>query len=175
MTTIEQRQLGRAKNAVMFYLERHLIVPKIYVDANWDSHPLDILAIDRDGVGDVHTVRLIPRKYLANGDLDRVEEWTAEKTVLDSFADLPAQFKYVGVVDMDSGRQNAPFEITSAVSEKSFSPDGIGRVGFLKIDVPSDGEPQIKLEIKPERFRAKIAKLADEYVQQHEPDWEIRA
>jgi len=29
--------------------------------------------------------------------------------------------------------------------------------------------------LKPERFRAKIAKLADDYIQQHEPDWQVRA
>jgi hypothetical protein len=34
---------------------------------------------------------------------------------------------------------------------------------------------QVKLDIKPERFRAKIAKLAGDYIQQHEADWEIRA
>jgi hypothetical protein len=41
--------------------------------------------------------------------------------------------------------------------------------------VPTDGDPKVDIEVKPERFRASIGKVADEYVAQHEPDWEIRA
>jgi len=62
MIANEQQQIGRAKNAIMFFLERNLIVPKIYVDADWGGHHVDILAIDRDGVGDVHAVLLFTRK-----------------------------------------------------------------------------------------------------------------
>lgn len=50
------------------------------------------------------------------------------------------------------------------------------RVGLLHI---SEREPNVFPVVGarelPERFRAKIAKLADEYVQQHEADWKIRA
>jgi hypothetical protein len=175
MTTNEQRQLGRAKNALLAFFERRISVPKIYIDADWDGQHIDVLAIDRDGVGDVHTVLLVPRKYLLNDALDKASEWITEKELLEKLTNIPAQFKYIGVVDTNSSQHNAQFEISPAVGEKSFAQDGIGRVGFLKIDVPADGEPQVRVEIKPERFRAKIAKLADEYIQQHEADWEIRA
>jgi len=94
-------------------------------------------------------------------------------TLIDRFASIPAQYKYIAAVDLD--QQNAPFRLSDAVSEKTFAQDGIGRIGFLTIEVPIDGDPQTKVEIKPERFRAAIAKLADEYIHQHEADWEIRA
>jgi len=52
----------------------------------------------------------------------------------------------------------------------------LGRIGFLSVhSLVKNGEPQVRVVFKPERFRAKIAKLADEFVQQHEADWEIRA
>jgi len=176
MITAEERQLGRAKNAVMFYLERNLIVPKIYVDADWSGRHVDILAIDRDGVGDVHAVLLIPRKYLIDGSIDLAQEWIVEKDILDTrFQSIPAQYKYMGLVDLEGSRQNAGLELTASVTEKTFSPDGLGRVGFLKVGALSNEEPDVSVVIRPERFRAKIAKLADEYVQQHEADWEIRA
>ena len=54
----EQLQLGRAKNAILAYLEKTLYVPKIYIDASWDGHTVGLLAIDRDGAGDVHVVTL---------------------------------------------------------------------------------------------------------------------
>lgn len=173
--TAEERQLGRAKNAVMFYLERNLIVPRIYVDADWVGQKVDILAIDRDGVGDVHAVLVFPLRYSSDRSLDDGHEWSAEEELIERFASIPANYKYVGVVDPASDLKSTRFTLIPRISEKSFSPDGLGRVGFLKIDVPQEGEPAIRVEIKPERFRAKIAKLADEFVQQHEADWEIRA
>ena len=73
MAINEERQLGRAKNAVLSFLEQRLSIPKIYIDATWDGHHVDVLAINRDGVGDVHAVLLFARKYFENGDLDIVE------------------------------------------------------------------------------------------------------
>ena len=175
MTNNEGIQLGRAKNAVLTFLENRLIVPKIYLDADWGGQKVDALAIERDGVGDVHAVLLFAHRYLERGGLDDQHEWDMERQLLDQFKTIPAQYKYIGVTDTVSDRKRSPFNLVDRVNDESYSPDGLGRIGFLKLDVPADGEPEVKLEIKPERFRAKIAKLADEYIQQHEADWEIRA
>lgn len=175
MTTNEERQLGRAKNATMAFLERRLSIPKIYIDAIWDGHHVDILAIDRDGVGDVHLILLFAHRYSSLRDLDDTHEWKREEELLDLFSSIHANYKYIGVVDTESDRNTSRFNLIPRIGEKSFSKDGLGRVGFLKIDVPLEGESRVQMEIKPERFRAKIAKLADEYIQQHEADWEIRA
>lgn len=175
MTANEGIQMGRAKNAVLEFLENRLIVPKIYLDADWGGQRVDVLAIERDGVGDVHAVLLFNHRYFRIAGTDKLHEWEMEEKLLARFATISAQFKYIGAVDSESEKKQTNFQLASSVSEKTFSPDGLGRTGFLKIDVPTKGEPEVKMEIRPERFRAKIAKLADEFVQQHEADWEIRA
>jgi hypothetical protein len=186
MITTEERQLGRAKNAVMFYLERHLIVPKIYVDANWDGHPLDILAIDRDGVGDVHAVLIFQCKY-DEGNLrrDDTHYGQAINNLLDQFSLIEANYKYIGIIGSfyeypalapsTTLKLQSRYMAPPGTMAKFFSPDGLGVVGLLAIDDSHEDEARVRIDRKPERFRAKIAKLADEYVQHHEPDWEIRA
>ena len=179
MAINEEQQLGRAKNAVLSYFEQRLSVPKIYIDAQWDGingHPInvDVLAINRDGVGDVYAVLLFPSKYGEDGSVILTSEIEDVRRLIETFNDLPANFKYVGAVGKGSGRLNGPFRLVGKTLEDSFSPDGIGRIGLLSIDVLKD-DVSVNLEGKPERFRAKIAKLADDYIQQHEADWEIRA
>jgi len=142
MAINEERQLGRAKNAVLSFLEQRLSIPKIYIDATWDGHHVDVLAINRDGVGDVHAVLLFARKYFENGDLDIVEHAHAIDDLIDRFTVIPAQYKYIAAVDVSVHRSSAPFGLSPLIVEKSFSPDGIGRIGFLTIDAPIDGEPQ---------------------------------
>jgi hypothetical protein len=175
MTINEEQQLGRTKNAILAFLERRISIPKIYIDAIWDGHQVDVLAIDRDGVGDVHAVLIFSRNYFSDGLLNIVHEGQSIASLMGRFEAIPAQYKYIAVADLDPGRYRAPFGVADTLLERSFSPDGLGRVGFLTIAAQTEGEPKVTMEIKPERFRAKIAKLADEYVQQHEPDWEIRA
>jgi hypothetical protein len=172
MMSSEQQQLGRAKNATLAFLERRISVPKICIDALWDGQHIDVLAIDRDGVGDVHAVLLFTRTYLSDGRLDLAEEERAVRVLIDRFQSIAANFKYIAAVDTDGNRVIAMFRI--GTDEGLFSPDGIGRIGLLHIIATSEDEPEVQLRLKPERFRAKIAKLADEYIQQHEADWEIR-
>ena len=114
MITNEERQLGRAKNAVLTFLENRLIVPKIYLDADWDGHQVDVLAIERDGVGDVHAVLLLPRKNLSDGSLDLAHEWSTEKKLLDRFSNIPAQFRYLGIVNTETTRRNGSLESARA-------------------------------------------------------------
>jgi hypothetical protein len=176
-TTEELQQLGRAKNAALTFLERRLSVPKIYIDADWDGNHVDLLAIDREGVGDVHVILLSPRRYFDDGLLNIVAEREQLDEAMDRISAIPAQFKYLAFVDILPSKffgKRYPLHI-DRFSQSSLAPDGLGRIGLLQIEVPFDSDPSVQMEIKPERFRAKIAKLADEYLQQHEADWEIRA
>jgi len=175
MAINEERQFGRAKNAVLTFLEHRLSIPKIYIDAEWDGHHIDVLAINRDGVGDVHAVLLFARPYSTDGELAEVRQGELIESLIDRFAAIPAQYKYIAPADLDPHRYRAPFGVADILLEKSFSPDGLGRIGFLTIEAQIEGEPKVSMEIKPERFRARIAKLADEYIQKHEADWEMRA
>jgi hypothetical protein len=183
MTTNEQRQLGRAKNAILAFLERRISVPKIYIDAVWDGHPVDVLAIDRDGVGDVHAVLLLPTHHSYDPQTEMLKLSTESvleitsgmERLIQQLQEIPAQYKYVAAVDV-SGRKGSPLPgLPHPIVDKSFAPDGIGRIGFMTIEFRADGEAEASTLFKPERFRAKIAKLADDYVQQHEPDWQVRA
>jgi hypothetical protein len=181
MTTNEERLLGRAKNATLSFLEQRLSVPKIYIDAVWDSRKVDVLAIDRDGVGDVHVVLLRARDYYSEDCLEPGREDQLVEDLIDRLIPIPAQYKYLAMVDISNSRYHPPFRLSGRLIDKSLAQDGIGRIGLLNIDIPPNidispnEKTQVQLEIKPERFRARIAKLADEYIQQHEADWEIRA
>lgn len=171
----EARQLGHAKNAILQFLEKKLVVPRMYIDASWSDQSIDVLAVDRDGVGDVHVVKLLPVDV--PGESGVAVNYLIEKIdpLLDFLISIPAQYKYIAPVDISLGGRNPFPGLPHSLSDRSFSADGLGRIGFVAIDFITDGEPSARLIAKPERFRAKIAKLADEYVQQHEADWEIRA
>ena len=93
---------------------------------------------------------------------------------IEQLSALKAQFKYIGAVDPESDRKPLDFRLTGQNLENSFSPDGLGRIGAFKIDVPSEAETKINLVIKPERFRAQLATLADAFVESHSADWELR-
>ena len=170
-TTKQVRQLGRAKNAVLAFLAGRLAVPRIYLDTTWNDMPVDILAIDRDGVGDVHVVNVFARA----SDFGIVDEAKRSIELIERLSRLPAQFKYVAAVDPTDFCVLPPFQVSAMVKENSFAPDGFGRIGFLSVIVPAESEAKAELILKPERFRATIASLADEYVQHHAADWEIRA
>lgn len=165
MTVDLNQQLGRAKNALLSFLEERLSIPKIYMDADWDGYRVALLAINRDGVGDVHVVLLTPASAPK----------ASSKRVLEILEQIPAHFKYIAYVN---GMPDADFEagrISSDVLDCALAPDGVAKVGFLAVDFGIDGEPRVQLLFKPERFRAKVAKLADDYIQHHEADWELRA
>jgi len=186
MTTNEQRQLGRAKNAILAFFERRLSVPKIYIDANWDSHPIDVLAIDRDGVGDVHAVLIMPINLNSDPQANRlrtdeyvrdlVRELDGEfKQRFAQFQEIPAQYKYIATADVSGCGGDPLMGVPHPNFDGAYAQDGIGRIGFLSIEFLPDLDAEVKVVFKPERFRAKIAKLADNYIQQHEPDWQVRA
>ena len=174
MIMSEQANLGRAKNALLPFFEHRLYIPKMYIDATWNGAHVDLLAIDRDGSGDVHVVLMFPRKYFSDGRLDiEAQEQTASALMI-KLASMPANYKYIAGVDVENNHFIAMFLLNQM--EGLFSPDGMGRISLLHIDASSEeDEPKIDVRLRPERFRAKIAQLADSYVQQHSADWEIRA
>lgn len=68
-----------------------------------------------------------------------------------------------------------PFPVSKRIRGMSYAPDGIGRIGFVGVEVPEEQEAKADVVVRPERFRATVASMADEYVHQHAADWEIRA
>ncbi len=169
-----ERQMGRAKNGILSFFERKLSVPRIYINTTWAGEPVDVLAIDRDGVGDVHAALLFADEYREGGIPYTARRRQDITKLYGRFVSIPAHFKYLVAVELGA-RARKPVNLPPDLSEQSFSPDGLGRIGLASVQFPADGEPQTTLIVKPERFRAKVAQLADDFVEKHTADWEIRA
>ena len=148
---------GRLKNATAEFLQRRLIVPKIFLDAAWPSYRrIDVLALDRAGAGDIHIV----------------EVKTSVEAVYDAVADLmsiPAHHKYVACFD------NAALQRIN--ESRLYAPDGLGRVGIIIIsEHPEDKSLHARLYIAPERFRLErtVWQDVDVFLASSAPDVEIR-
>jgi len=175
MAQSEDRLLGRAKNSVLDYLENKLYIPKIYLNAEWEGELLDLFAIDRDGSGDLHGVLLFAARSKP-GEVSFLEDLVSDlESLIDRFRGIALQYKYIAVASEVRESDGIIPGFPTALLDKSYSPDGIGRVGFLAVDFVETSEPQVRLLLKPERFRAQVAKLADDFVEKHTADWEIRA
>jgi hypothetical protein len=169
-----QHHLGRAKNAVQSLLIRQLLIPKIYLDTEWDGWKLDILAIDRAGVGDVHGVRLV---HWESGHRDNHgHSLFLEKAVgseITDFVGFPGHFRYVAIVCTEPNKQR--WMPSKGLINQSLAADGVGRVGLLYVDV-TDRDVAAEILLKPERFRSskEIVEFADKFVAEHTANWEVR-
>ena len=170
-----QLELGRAKNALQDYLIRKLLVPKVYLDADWNGEKVDVLAIDRAGVGDVHAVQMVPPqgRFIEDGAMVLIARMVFDS--VKGLKSLPSHFRYVAVISGDP--DNRRFNPSDPIMQESFAEDGVGRVGILYVDLSEDDPKfQIRAVLKPERFRSskEIIELADRYVSEHTANWEIR-
>jgi len=169
-----QHLLGRAKNAVQSFLVRKLLIPKVYLDANWNGWPLDILAIDRAGSGDVHGVRLVPWEpgHLDNhGYSHRLN--TVLSTALTDFTEFPGHFRYLAIICLEPNK--LPWKLDKGIANQSLAADGVGRVGILYVDLSED-DPDVQVILKAERFRSskELIELTDQFVAANTANWEVR-
>jgi hypothetical protein len=169
-----QQQLGRAKNALLSFLEHRLYIPKIYLDAEWDGHHLDVLAIDRDGSGDVHAVLLFAMEHSSGLQRELEDRLESETALVAAFAGVQAHYKYIACALLDAEAGEFSGSRSYHAVGDLLAPDGIGRIGFITVEQFDKPEPKVTLDVRPERFRAKVAKLADNYIVSHEADWQIR-
>jgi hypothetical protein len=160
---------GRAKNAIQDYLIRKLLVPKIYLDAEWGPQRVDVLAVDRAGVGDVHAVEI--KNYLLQpfrGYADIPDEQTIR-----ALKGMPGHYKYVALAtDSPDWRR---FNPNVEIGLRGLAPDGVGRIGILVVDF-SGPNVVVEEKLKPERFRSskEVIDLADQFVAGHTANWEVR-
>jgi hypothetical protein len=169
-----QHYFGRAKNAVQSFLIHKLLIPKVYLDADWDSWKVDVLAIDRAGVGDIHGVRLVPWES-GHGD-DHGHSRFLEKTVsaaLSDFSGFPGHFRYLTIVSFEPDKRR--WIPSKAIANQALAADGVGRAGILYVNVTED-DAAVETLLKAERFRSskEIVELADRYVAEHTANWEVR-
>ncbi|MFZ0301956.1 MAG: hypothetical protein WAL75_04695 [Terracidiphilus sp.] len=167
-----QLELGRAKNAVQEFLVRKLLFPKVYLDANWNGEPVDVLAIDREGTGDVHTVHMVPPqgRFIEDGAMVQIARLVSES--IKAFKLLPSHYRYVAVISGDP--DNRRFSPSDSILQESFADDGVGRVGILYVDFTLENPVEVKL--KAERFRSskQIVEISDSFVASNQANWELR-
>jgi hypothetical protein len=169
-----QHDLGRAKNSVQSFLIRKLLIPKVYLDVDWNGWKVDVLAIDRAGSGDVHAVKLVPWE---SGLRDN-HGYSAflEKAVaaeVSNFAEFPGHFRYLAIVCSEPNKQL--WIPSRGIKNQSLAADGVGRLGILYVDVTEE-DSEVDVLLKPERFRSskEIIELTDQYVAEHTANWEVR-
>jgi hypothetical protein len=176
MTEVQELQKrGRAMNAVQEFLVHKLLFPKVYLDADWNGSKVDVLAIDRTGVGDVHAVRLVPV------ELDGEPEWqylviraaSLVNEQIEVLGSLLAQFRYIALIGLSRGMEL--FHPNPELSRKMLAQDGVGRIGILHVDLTED-DPSVRVILKAERFRSskEIVELSDRFVAEHTANWEFR-
>jgi len=171
-----QQNLGRAKNAIQDYLIRKLLYPKVYLDADWNGNHVDVLAIDRTGVGDVHSVRILPVAF-GDGPANWQEHVTMAAMMIGETSNkmmaLPGHFRYVALFNESSDLRR--FEPTAALTQRITASDGVGRLGILVVDFAGE-QPSVRTALNPERFRSSkdIFEIADRYMSEHSANWEMR-
>lgn len=164
--------LGRAKNAVQDYLTFKLLFPKVYLDAEFNGKKVDVLAIDREGTGDVHAVYIV---YQGTDVENALETVSANIVTPPSPANILPHFIYAAVVNNGPGASK--YVPSEQIIQKSLAEDGVGRMGILYVDLCEDDPKfQVRVLLKAERFRSskEIVELADRYVAEHTANWEVR-
>ena len=173
MTSIQMvHGLGRAKNAVQDYLIHKLLYPKIYLDAEFNGKKVDVLAIDREGTGDVHAVYVV---YQGTDVENALETIVANIVTPPTPAKILPHFMYSAVVNNGPGASK--YVPSEQIIQKSFAEDGVGRVGILYVDLCEDDPKfQVRVILKAERFRSskEIVELADRFVAENPANWEVR-
>jgi hypothetical protein len=151
--SIEQKE-HRAEMAVAEFLFRELLVPKVYLEAEWPKRGqrVDVMAIDRSGAGDLHIVEVDVGIADSQRSLQRLMQ-------------VPAHYKYIALFE---NRNRWPVG-------QLLEPQGMGRVGVIEI-YEEGSELRAKLRMRPERFRltSEIFKRVDRFTATHPPHIEIR-
>ncbi len=173
----EQQELGRAKNAVQDYLIRKLLVPKIYLDARWCGQHIDVLAVDRAGVGDVHVVRIVSEApYLTGRKSDEsilVSTTQGFDRELGALTAVAGHYRYVA--NLVPGSRSREYHPAPRLLKETLAKDGVGRIGILFVDL-SASESVVSAVVKAERYRSspEVIEIADKYVASNQANWEVR-
>ena len=145
----------RAQNPVAQCLIRQLIVPRIYFEADWPGMVggrVDVLAIDRDGVGDVHLAEI-------------------RRSAADALASIPrlleaqAPFRWIAFV---RGTEDEASSSSLASQEILYAPETAGRIGVIEVVEMAGGDLGANVRIKAERFPTPVYELAAKFVGSHQ-------
>jgi hypothetical protein len=152
--TMRDRLELRALDPVARCLIRRLIVPRIYFEADWPADEpvhVDVLAIDRDGVGDAHLVEV--RRNAADA--------LARARLL---LDASAPFRWVAFL---AGTEDAESARALASHEPLCNPARPGRVGVIELAEMPGGDLEAKVRVTAERFFVTVHEVATAFSASH--------
>ncbi|MGA2904070.1 MAG: hypothetical protein ABSD98_09580 [Candidatus Korobacteraceae bacterium] len=186
--TLRQRE-GRAANAVAELLRQKLSVPHIYIEPRSSLLRADVLAVDRAGSGDLHAVEIkLPKDFGLQAPVPKVSYarnlnkmsfgWYPQfrkqmHEVHRQLMSLPAHYRYLAIPI-----PQVSFELVMGeLGPVLYSPDGIGRLGIVRIIDRGEEPPLAELAITPERFRVdpmKLRNIEKKLLEKVRPDIEVR-
>ena len=143
----------RALDPVARCLIRRLIVPRIYFEAEWPADGpvhVDVLAIDRDGVGDAHLVEV---RRNASDALARAA----------FLLGASAPFRWVAFL---AATEDAESARALASQEPLMDPARPGRVGVIEL-VEKGEELGASVRIAAERFLVTVHEVATAFSASH--------
>src|ERR1035437_4013770 len=157
--TRNERLEQRAMDAVAERLILHLQVPQIYFEAQWgvEGKQIDILAIDKAGVGDVHVVEI--KAGILN-----------PRTIVKRLMSVPAQFRWMAVFPQ-RGQKAGP---AGKAPSYLYPIEEMGRIGVIDVVKMTDDSLGANIRFKAERFRGNYTQQVDEFAKTHRPDIEFR-
>jgi hypothetical protein len=148
---------------------RALMLPKVYFERTWPppkgthSFCVDVVAIDRDGTGDVHVVEI--KRSLADALADGVH----------AIMDVPAHYRWVAY----QGEGLRPFGMSAMLSLQSEKPllpkKGMGRIGVIEVVRMAGGDLGANIRLKAERFQpGDLDVLVQDFQRREKPDIEFK-
>jgi len=176
-------------NAVAELLRQRLSVPHIYIEQRSSLLRADVLAVDRAGSGDLHAVEIkLPKDFGFKAPVPKVSDarnrnkmsfgWYAQfrkqmHEVHRQLMSLPAHYRYLAIPIPQINFELVMGELAPVL----YSPDGIGRLGVIRIIDRGEESPVAELAIAPERFRVdpvKLGKIEKTILDKVRPDIEVR-
>jgi hypothetical protein len=145
----------RAQDPVAQCLIRQLIVPRIYYEADWPglaNGRADVLAIDRDGVGDAHLVEI---RRSAGEALAQIQKLLKARS----------PFRWIAFL---RGTEDEATKLALTAQDILYPPDTAGRVGVIEIVEMAGGDLGANVRIKAERFPTPAYDLAAAFVASHQ-------
>lgn len=148
---------------------RMLLVPKVYFEPVFPpptgrrSARVDVVAIDRDGTGDVHVVEI--KRSLPIALADGVRAVTA----------VPAHYRWVAYQGEGLLPPNERAEL-AMLSERPLLPEtGMGRIGVIEVVRMSSGDLGARIRLKAERYQpGDIDADIQAFLRQEKPDIEFK-
>lgn len=153
----------RSLEPVAKLLNRELQIPQIYFETLWppigeSGHIVDVLAVDRAGIGDVHTVEI-------------KDDATQAFATIPSLMGIPAHYRWLAFYE-----STVTPEIRKRLISKLelYPASGAGRIGVISIDATTEDTLVAKIIVHPERFHGLKYSKVEEYLRGLEPDLYVK-